>query len=85
MSRLLNGVWIVLTKKPSLVAFATPAQDGHTYERVAIERWFEKKGDVISPKTGLRLTSKDVVPNHSLRNLIQDYKASQASSQSCRR
>lgn len=56
-----------------------PAQDGHTYERAAIQKWFEKKGDVISPKTGLKLASKDVVPNHSLRALIQDHKASLAS------
>lgn len=65
----------------ALKPFACPplptAQDGHTYERTAIMRWFEKKGDVISPKTGLKLSSKDVVPNHSLRALIQDFKSSQ--------
>jgi Ran GTPase-activating protein (RanGAP) involved in mRNA processing and transport len=50
------------------------AQDGHTYERQAIKRWFDM-GKRISPKTGARLLSTELTPNHTMRSLIQDIKA----------
>jgi hypothetical protein len=44
------------------------ATDGHTYDRSAIETWF--KNNSTSPKTGLRLASKLLIPNFTLRALI---------------
>ncbi len=45
--------------------------DGHSYERKAIERWFRNHNN--SPKTGLRLDSKTLIPNHTLKTVIQEY------------
>jgi len=45
--------------------------DGHSYEKVNIEHWFETSDN--SPKTGLPLGSKLLIPNHSLRAAIQQY------------
>ena len=45
--------------------------DGFTYERSAIEQWLENHN--TSPKTGVELESKQLVPNYSLRSLIQDF------------
>ncbi|KAK7232040.1 hypothetical protein SO694_00031161 [Aureococcus anophagefferens] len=42
--------------------------DGHTYERASIEQWLETHD--TSPKTGLVLEMKHVVPNIALRNAI---------------
>lgn len=50
------------------------AQDGHTYERAAIKRWLDM-GKRTSPKTGARLLSTELTPNHTMRSLIQDVKA----------
>jgi len=50
------------------------AQDGHTYERKAIERWFAM-GKCTSPKTGASLMSIQLTPNHTMQRLIQDIKA----------
>jgi hypothetical protein len=52
------------------------AQDGHTYEKSAIKRWFDT-GKRTSPKTGARLLSTELTPNYALRSLIQDLKARQ--------
>ncbi len=40
--------------------------DGHTYERWAIERWFED-GNFTSPLTNLPLSSRRLAPNVALR------------------
>ena len=47
------------------------AADGHTYERIAIEKWLTKSNQ--SPKTNLRLAHKTVIPNHALRSVITQY------------
>lgn len=39
--------------------------DGHTYERVAIERWLGVS--TRAPLTGLPLANKTLVPNHAMR------------------
>ena len=44
--------------------------DGFTYERSAIEQWLETHN--TSP-AGVELESKQLVPNHSLRSLTQDF------------
>lgn len=44
------------------------AMDGHTYERVAIERWLLRRDR--SPMTGETLTSKQLIPNHAIRSMI---------------
>ena len=50
------------------------AQDGHTYERAAIQRWFDM-GRRTSPKTGARLLGIELLPNYTMRSLIRDLKA----------
>ncbi|WCJ36053.1 U-box domain-containing protein 19 [Euphorbia peplus] len=45
---------------------------GQTYDRSSIEKWL-KAGNIICPKTGERLTSTELVPNSSLRKLIQRF------------
>jgi len=45
--------------------------DGHTYERDAIRQWLAAHD--TSPLTGLRLASKALTPNHSLRSLARAF------------
>jgi hypothetical protein len=45
------------------------AEDGHTYERAVIERWFDAKGPV-SMLSGAPLPSDNVIPNHAIRMII---------------
>ena len=51
--------------------------DGHTYERAAIEEWLSAHD--TSPKTGLRLEHKHLVPNFAIRSAIDEYRQSRAS------
>ena len=44
---------------------------GHTFERVAIERWLRTHG--TSPMTGAALPHKHLVPAISLRQLIVEF------------
>jgi len=46
------------------------AGDGHSYEREAIERWLQ--GHRTSPLTGRALPHANLIPNHSLRGLIEE-------------
>ncbi|KAM3192013.1 hypothetical protein ACQJBY_069327 [Aegilops geniculata] len=50
------------------------AADGHTYERKAIEAWFEKHK--ISPITKCMLPNMSIIPSHSLHEAIQQWKRS---------
>ena len=50
------------------------AQDGHTYERAAIQEWLDR-GHRNSPKTGARLLNAELTPNHTMHSLIEDLKA----------
>ena len=43
--------------------------DGHSYDRVNIERWFESHG--TSPQTNAHLSSKALIPNHQLRAICE--------------
>ena len=56
--------------------------DGQTYERAEIEKWFatarKANGKVRSPLTNV-LVSTNVVPNVALRKLIEDFVAKQSS------
>lgn len=45
--------------------------DGHTYERLHIERWLKQSH--LSPKTNERLNVTTLIPNYALRNVIQEY------------
>jgi hypothetical protein len=44
--------------------------DGHTYERHAIEMWFEKHD--VSPTTG-KVVSKNLIPNQALKRMIAGF------------
>jgi WD40 repeat protein len=46
--------------------------DGHSYDRTSIEQWFAT-GHNTSPNTGAVLPHLNVVPNHALRNAIDDF------------
>ncbi len=46
-------------------------EDGGTYERVAIEKWFDAHD--TSPLTNVVLESKKVIPNRALKSLIDSY------------
>lgn len=48
------------------------AADGHSYEREAIGEWL-RMGRDTSPMTNSQLKHTILVPNHSLRRLIQDW------------
>ena len=45
--------------------------DGHSYERKAIETWLVEHS--TNPATGATLQHKTLLPNHALRNSIQEY------------
>ncbi|XP_051123231.1 U-box domain-containing protein 19-like [Andrographis paniculata] len=45
---------------------------GQTYDRSSIEKWL-KSGNLVCPKTGEKLTTTELVPNTSLRKLIEQY------------
>ncbi|KAL0479226.1 hypothetical protein AKO1_008049 [Acrasis kona] len=46
-------------------------ESGHSYEKAAIEKWLSR--NVTDPLTGMKLTNKTLVPNHSLRRMIQEH------------
>ncbi|XP_071736498.1 U-box domain-containing protein 35-like [Rutidosis leptorrhynchoides] len=48
------------------------AADGYTYDRRAIEKWFEESG--CSPTTNLPLTDRNLTPNHTLLSAIMEWK-----------
>ncbi|OIW00336.1 hypothetical protein TanjilG_27587 [Lupinus angustifolius] len=45
---------------------------GQTYDRISIKKWL-KAGNMICPKTGEKLTNTELVPNTSLKRLIQQF------------
>lgn len=49
------------------------ASDGYTYDRKAIEMWLSVNEK--SPMTNLRLPNKSLIPNHSLRSAIVDWRS----------
>uniref|UniRef100_A0A0A9DFD9 RING-type E3 ubiquitin transferase n=1 Tax=Arundo donax TaxID=35708 RepID=A0A0A9DFD9_ARUDO len=49
------------------------ASDGYTYDRKAIEIWLSMNDK--SPMTNLRLPNKSLIPNHSLRSAIMDWRS----------
>ena len=53
------------------------AKDGHTYERAAIQEWFDHHPppDTRSPMTNELLKDADLIPNVSLRKLIRDFES----------
>ncbi|KAF5454398.1 hypothetical protein F2P56_024067 [Juglans regia] len=57
------------------------AADGFSYELEAIEEWVETGHDT-SPTTNLRLKHTKVIPNHTLRSLIQDWQSKRSTAAS---
>lgn len=47
--------------------------DGFTYERAEIQSWFEHSQK--APLTGETLASRQLIPNHTLKQLMRDYHA----------
>ena len=50
--------------------------DGHSYERAAIERWFNR-GNNSSPTTNEQLPNINLIPNHNLRQAIAEWSQQQ--------
>ena len=61
------------------------AADGHSYERAAIESWFAQQREIArhrlrrplmlrSPWTNEVLDSAALIPNHTLRRVIEEYR-----------
>ncbi|CAN6705489.1 unnamed protein product [Malus baccata var. baccata] len=48
------------------------AADGYTYDRKAIEKWFEENNN--SPMTNLPLPNKDIILNYTLLSAIMEWK-----------
>ncbi len=49
------------------------ASDGQTYEREAIEHWFQTEGKTTSPFTGLGLSDMSLYPNTFAKRMISQY------------
>ena len=49
------------------------ARDGHTYERSAIQRWFDE-GKRSSPVTNEIMLSTDLIPNHFVKAQISTWR-----------
>jgi TPR repeat protein len=45
--------------------------DGHSYERNSIMEWLETHN--ISPLTGAQLVNNNMIPNHALKSVIEDF------------
>jgi len=50
------------------------AQDGHTYERKAIEDWIHKNG--TSPITNQKISSEQLIPNYAIKKVIDHFETS---------
>jgi hypothetical protein len=50
-------------------------EDGHSYEREAIEQWLLNND--TSPMTGAKLSRKDLIPAINLRNSIEEWRIAQ--------
>lgn len=51
--------------------------DGYTYERSAIENWL-KLGKKTSPMTNIPLANLNLVPNHAIKQIINEMRATKA-------
>ena len=51
------------------------ASDGHTYERTGITRWLERSAN--SPMTGKQMPDKRLVPNHTMKSQIEQWRDKQ--------
>ena len=49
-------------------------EDGHTYERGAIQQWLNS-GHATSPMTNLRLVHRQLTPNYTLRSAAREWHA----------
>ncbi|CAF5013749.1 unnamed protein product, partial [Rotaria socialis] len=50
------------------------AQDGHTYERAAIEEWIRKNG--TSPITNKQISLEHLVPNYAIKKIVEQFENS---------
>jgi hypothetical protein len=49
------------------------AEDGHSYEKSALENWFATQRQPRSPKTNQILQTNMMIPNHALRSTIEEF------------
>ena len=52
------------------------AEDGHTYERIALQRWFDdsKNKPLRSPATNSYLTGQSMFPNIAIKGMILSHR-----------
>lgn len=50
------------------------ASDGHSYERIAINRFLKTKSQPISPMTWAPLNTRSLISNQALKSMIQEWK-----------
>ncbi len=57
------------------------SEDGHSYDRASIEHWFqscrEEGRSITSPKTNAQLEHTNLIPNHTLRGSIEQFREQQ--------
>ena len=66
--------WFLCPITLAVMADPVMASDGQSYDRVAITTWFNSGRDT-SPVTNLPLRDRTLLPNHALRNAIEEYLA----------
>lgn len=49
------------------------AEDGKSYERAAMLLWLSQNG-AVSPPTNVAMSHADLLPNHTLRSIINSRK-----------
>ena len=63
--------WCVCPIGHGIMINPVACADGHCYDRVNIEQWLTTHD--ISPRTGLQLRNKILIPIHALRNAIEEW------------
>ena len=60
------------TRQPEIMSEPKSTVDGERYEKQAIESWFTS-GHITSPLTNLPLSSRHLMPNHTLKRAIANF------------
>lgn len=66
---LMRLLWLLCHRQERMADPVLCLGDGLTYERAVISEWLRSHS--VSPMTGQPLSTRDTVPNHALRNLLQ--------------
>jgi len=67
-----DSFFCVIEQSGELMRDPVSTQDGHSYERSAIEGWF-RLGNITSPNTGSPLPDTRLTPNIALKKAIEEW------------